>query len=73
MYVLFCWVLPKLSEEPYRCEAHNFGKCSVQQCVVRGTAEKRMSVYALLFMSALVIIASGLFCLYSIGHYLCNG
>ncbi len=73
VYVLFCWVLPKLSEEPYRCEAHNFGKCSVQQCVVRGTAEKRMSVYALLFMSALVIIASGLFCLYSIGHYLCNG
>ncbi|XP_043109506.1 gap junction beta-5 protein [Puntigrus tetrazona] len=73
VYVLFFWVLPKLDEEPFPCHAQTLGNCSVQHCVVRGAAEKRMSVYALLFMSALVIITSGLFCLYSIGHYLCSG
>uniref|UniRef100_A0A9J7XGL6 Gap junction protein zeta 1 n=2 Tax=Cyprinus carpio TaxID=7962 RepID=A0A9J7XGL6_CYPCA len=73
VYVLFYWVLPKLNEESYLCHAQMFGKCSVQQCVVRGAAEKKMSVFALLFMSALVIVTSGLFGLYSIKHYLFNG
>lgn len=73
VYVLLCWVLPKLDLESYPCNAQHFSTCSVLQCVVRGAAEKKMSVYALLFISALVIITSGMFCLYSIGHYLCDG
>ncbi|XP_056324835.1 gap junction beta-3 protein [Danio aesculapii] len=73
VYVLLSWVLPKLNEEPHICEAHTFDGCSVQQCVVRGIAEKKMSVYALLFASALVIITSSLFCFYSVAHYLCDG
>ncbi|XP_067286598.1 gap junction beta-3 protein [Pseudorasbora parva] len=73
IYVLLAWVLPKLNEQSYVCHAHSFDGCSVQQCVVRGAAEKKMSVYSLLFISALVIITSSVFCLYSICHYLCNG
>ncbi|RXN09671.1 gap junction beta-3 -like protein [Labeo rohita] len=72
VYVLVCWVLPKLDLGPYSCDA-SFSNCSEVKCVVRGVAEKKMSVYALLFISALVIITSGMFCLYSIGHYLCDG
>lgn len=72
VYVLLYWVLPKVNENIYLCDAQEFDKCyPVHQCVVRGIAEKRMSVYALLFISSLVIIYSGMFCLYSIGHYLC--
>ncbi|KAK2876355.1 hypothetical protein Q8A67_020451 [Cirrhinus molitorella] len=55
VYVLLKWVLPKLVEETYHCNAKY---CSELQCVVRGTAEKKMSVFALLFISALVIITS---------------
>ncbi|XP_073684894.1 gap junction beta-3 protein [Garra rufa] len=73
VYVLLYWVLPKLNAKLYPCNVQDFGQCSELRCVVRGAAEKRMSVYALLFISALVIITSGLFCLYSIGHYLCGG
>ncbi|XP_051959028.1 gap junction beta-3 protein-like isoform X2 [Xyrauchen texanus] len=72
VYVLLCWVLPKLTDKSYHCDAKDFHGCAVHQCVVRGAAEKRMSVYALLFISAVAIITSFLFCLYAIGHYLCN-
>ncbi|ROI81841.1 Gap junction beta-5 protein [Anabarilius grahami] len=69
VYVLLFWVLPKLDKSVYFCEL-SFKGCSVQQCVVRGAAEKTMSVYALLFISALVIITSSGFFFYSIVHYL---
>lgn len=72
VYVLLFWVLPKLDKSVYDCEL-SFKGCSAQQCVVRGAAEKTMSVYALLFISALVIITSSGFFLYSIVHYLWNG
>lgn len=71
LYVLLFWVLPKLNKPVYKCSS-SFNGCSVRQCVVRGAAEKAMSVYTLLFISALVLITSCVFCLYSIGHYLCN-
>lgn len=72
VYILLYWVLPKVSKNVYSCDAQEFENCSpVHQCVVRGIAEKQMSVHALLFISSLVIIYSGMFCLYSIGHYLC--
>lgn len=72
VYILLYWVLPKVSENIYLCDAQEFDQCSpVHQCVVRGVAEKRMSVHSLLFISSLVIIYSGMFCLYSICHYLC--
>jgi len=73
VHVLLFWVLPKLNEQSYVCFAQSFQGCSQQQCVVRGVAEKKMSVHGLLFISVLVIITSSVFCLYSIGHYLCNG
>lgn len=73
VYVLLFWVLPKLNKQSYDCDAKDFHGCSVLQCVVRGAAEKKMSVHGLLFLSVLVIITSSVFCIYSIGHYLCNG
>ncbi|XP_026132023.1 gap junction beta-3 protein [Carassius auratus] len=73
VYVLLSWVLPRLRDTFFVCNGQAFDCPAGLKCVVRGAAEKRMSVYALLFISALVILTSGLFCLYSIGHYLCNG
>ncbi|XP_065118836.1 uncharacterized protein gjz1 [Paramisgurnus dabryanus] len=71
VYDLLFWVLPKVSDSIYQCNAAEFNGCSSYNlCVVRGLAEKRMSVYALLFMSILVIVLSCLFFFYSIFHYI---
>ncbi|XP_036427630.1 gap junction beta-3 protein [Colossoma macropomum] len=71
VYVLLNWNLPKLSQTSFLCNVIDHG-CAEQQCVVRATAEKRMSIYALASISILVIIISCLFCLYFIFHYICN-
>ncbi|XP_026876456.2 uncharacterized protein LOC113583991 [Electrophorus electricus] len=69
VYVLLYWNLPKLSPTMFLC---NVTGCPKQRCVVRAAAEKCMSIYALLSISALVIIISSAFCVYFIAHYFCN-
>ncbi|XP_072523849.1 gap junction beta-3 protein-like [Salminus brasiliensis] len=71
VYVLLQWNLPKLSDEPFPCSVADHG-CLGQQCLVRAAAEKRMSIYALVSISSMVIVISCLFCLYFVGHYICN-
>ncbi|XP_017551364.1 gap junction beta-3 protein [Pygocentrus nattereri] len=71
VYVLLYWNLPKLRQTSFLCNAMDHG-CAEHQCVVRATAEKRMSIYALASISILVIIISCLFCLYFIVHYIFN-
>ncbi|XP_058261554.1 gap junction beta-3 protein-like [Hemibagrus wyckioides] len=71
VYVLLYWNLPKLNHSVFICKSHVQG-CPDQECLVRSTAEKCMSIYALVSISVLVIISSCIFCVYFIGHYLCN-
>ncbi|XP_076155093.1 gap junction beta-1 protein [Alosa pseudoharengus] len=69
VYVLLQWNLPTMEEGPFKCEVAD---CPTQMCVVRAAPEKRMSIFALVSISCLVIAASCLFFLYSVMHYLCN-
>lgn len=69
VYVLLVWNLPKLKMDGFLCEITG---CPVQECVVRATAEKCMSIYALVSISVLVIISSCVFSFYFIFHYLCD-
>lgn len=71
VYVLLYWNLPKLKQNVFICKINVKG-CQNQVCLVRYTAEKCMSIYALASISVLVIIISCIFCVYFIGHYLCN-
>ncbi|XP_066520020.1 gap junction beta-3 protein [Hoplias malabaricus] len=71
VYVLLIWNLPKLSQNFYICKVEN-NKCPLVECVVRAAAEKSMSIFALVFISGLVLIVSCLSCLYFIGHHFCN-
>lgn len=68
VYVLFNWNLPAINSE-YECRVHF---CPRSRCVLRASAEKRMSIYALASTSGMVIVLSALFCIYSITHYLCS-
>ncbi|KAI5623281.1 gap junction beta-5 protein-like [Silurus asotus] len=71
VYVLLYWNLPKVDQNTFLCLSDVEG-CSYQQCLVRAAAEKRMSIYALVSISILVILSSCGFAIYFIGHYLCN-
>ncbi|KAM9462465.1 gap junction beta-3 protein-like [Clarias gariepinus] len=71
VYVLLYWNLPKLKDSMFICTS-NINGCPKQECLVRSLAEKCMSIYALVSISVLVIISSCVFCVYFIGHYLCN-
>ncbi|GAA6110262.1 gap junction beta-3 protein-like [Tachysurus ichikawai] len=71
VYVLLYWNLPKLHNSVFICKSSVQG-CPDQECLVRSTAEKCMSIYALVSISMLVIISSIGFCVYFIAHYLCN-
>lgn len=72
VYVLLAWNLPMMQTEPFRCESDGNVCLTPQYCVVRAAPEKRMSIFALVSISCLVIVASCLFFLYSVFHYLCN-
>ncbi|XP_062382550.1 uncharacterized protein gjz1 [Sardina pilchardus] len=69
VYVLLQWNLPTMTSEPFECNA---AVCKGTRCVVRAAPEKAMSIYALVSISGLVIVASCLFFLYTVMHYLCN-
>ncbi|KAF7705353.1 gap junction beta-5 protein-like, partial [Silurus meridionalis] len=71
VYILLYWNLPKLQQGPFVCKSYTTG-CPDQECLVSGSAEKSMSVYALVSISVLVIISNCVFCVHLIGHYLCN-
>ncbi|XP_034563192.1 gap junction beta-5 protein [Notolabrus celidotus] len=70
VYILLSWNLPALHNDVFECPADICSGFHV--CVVRAAPEKRMSIYALASISAMVIVVSVLFCMYSIAHYLCN-
>ncbi|XP_076855354.1 gap junction beta-1 protein [Brachyhypopomus gauderio] len=69
VHVLLNWNLPKLEERIFQCKVET---CPKHFCLVRAAAEKRMSIYALLSISGMVIFISSVFCLYVIAHYFCN-
>lgn len=68
LYVLISWNLPVLEDKLHSCKASICSELRV--CVVRGTPEKRMSIYALASISGLVIISSVLFSIFAIVHYI---
>ncbi|XP_029934083.1 gap junction beta-3 protein [Myripristis murdjan] len=68
VYVLLFWNLPTLDQRPFQCRTEICTKLHI--CLVRAAPEKRMSIYALASISAMVIVCSVLFCMYSIAHYL---
>ncbi len=70
VYVLLSWNLPALNSGSYKCSTNICSEFFV--CVVRAAPEKRMSIYALASVSGMIIVASVLFCMYAIAHYLCN-
>ena len=70
VYVLLTWNLPRLADGTFGCKMNVCGDEVL--CIVRASPEKRMSIYTLASISILVIVASLVFCLYSIAHYLCN-
>lgn len=72
LYVLLQWNLPMMKTDPFRCESDGNVCLQPQFCVVRAAPEKRMSIFALASISCLVIVASCLFFLYAVLHYLCN-
>ncbi|KAM9462598.1 gap junction beta-3 protein [Clarias gariepinus] len=72
VYVLLYWNLFKLNQNVFICKSNAVG-CPDQECLVSGTAEKCMSIYALVSVSFLIIISSFVFCIHLITHYLCNG
>ncbi|XP_006630291.2 gap junction alpha-3 protein [Lepisosteus oculatus] len=69
--ILVFWNLPTLDETPILCRTELCPGTYV--CVVRAAAEKRMSIYALGSISAVVVLTSALFFLYSLTHYLILG
>ena len=69
VYVLLTWNLPRLADGTFGCKMNVCGDEVL--CIVRASPEKRMSIYTLASISILVIVASLVFCLYSIAHYLC--
>ncbi|KAF4085081.1 hypothetical protein AMELA_G00113230 [Ameiurus melas] len=69
VYVLLYWNLSKLNQGVFICKSYDTG-CPDQECLVSGTAEKRMSIYALVSVSVVGIISNSLFCIHLIGHYL---
>ncbi|KAG9267850.1 uncharacterized protein gjz1 [Astyanax mexicanus] len=71
VYILLFWNLPTVRQKSFLCNARNHG-CPVLQCLVSATAEKSMSIYAMLSISFLVIVTSCMFCFYFIGHYVCK-
>ncbi|TSK14734.1 Gap junction beta-3 protein [Bagarius yarrelli] len=71
VYVLLYWNLPKLNQGVFICKSYITG-CPDQECLVSGSAEKCMSIYALMSISVLVIISHCVFCVHLISHYLCN-
>ncbi|XP_058262578.1 uncharacterized protein LOC131363751 [Hemibagrus wyckioides] len=71
VYILLYWNLSKLNQGAFICKSTTFG-CPDQQCLVSGSAEKSMSIYALLSISLLIIISHCVFCVHLISHYLCN-
>ncbi|XP_012669944.1 uncharacterized protein LOC105888748 [Clupea harengus] len=72
VYILLQWNLPKMESGPYECEPEGNVCPGPQVCIVRAATEKRMSIFALASISCLVIVASCLFFLYAVMHYLCN-
>lgn len=70
VYVLLSWNLPKIEDGTFECKTDICPGLHV--CLVRAAPEKRMSIYALVSVSSLVIVTSVFFCLYSIAHYLCK-
>lgn len=72
VYVLLQWNLPMMEPGPFPCEADGKVCLRPHLCVVRAAPEKRMSIFALASISGLVIVASCVFFLYSVLHYLCN-
>lgn len=68
LYVLIFWNLPALSDNAHKCSTD---VCSeVLICALQAAPEKRMSIYALVSISGLIIICSVVFCIYSIAHYI---
>ncbi|XP_026996385.1 uncharacterized protein LOC113638977 [Tachysurus fulvidraco] len=71
VYILLYWNMSKLNQGVFLCKSYTTG-CPDQECLVSGSAEKSMSIYALLSISVLVIVSHGVFCVHLIGHYLFN-
>ncbi|XP_066578099.1 uncharacterized protein gjz1 [Amia ocellicauda] len=71
LYALLFWDLPKVDDSPIICRTSLCPGTYV--CVVRACAEKRMSIYSLASFSAVVVITSLFFFLYSMCHYLIIG
>ncbi|XP_071978331.1 gap junction beta-1 protein-like [Engystomops pustulosus] len=70
LYVLFGWHLPLVSGDPIHCSSI---LCPGPfTCLVRFSAEKRMSLYLLGSLSALLVLTCVVFSLFSIFHYLAN-
>ncbi|XP_035853738.1 LOW QUALITY PROTEIN: uncharacterized protein LOC118494301 [Sander lucioperca] len=69
---LFASHLCCLAQEMSSIAHINARQTSVQSyvCVMRAAPQKHM--YALASNSGMIIVCSGLFCMYSIAHYLCN-
>ncbi|XP_078508572.1 gap junction beta-2 protein-like [Lissotriton helveticus] len=68
LYVLLIHHLQKVDGSPIKCST---GLCSeTYNCVVRGAAEKRMSIYMLCTISGVIIGTSVIFALYYTCHYL---
>ncbi|XP_078508574.1 gap junction beta-1 protein-like [Lissotriton helveticus] len=68
IYLLVIYHLPKVVESPINCST---GPCSGPYiCMVRGTADKRMSIFMLCGISGVIIVTSVIFALYSTCHYM---
>ncbi|XP_069057746.1 gap junction beta-2 protein-like [Pleurodeles waltl] len=68
LYVLLRHHLPNVDGSPINCST---GLCSgPYTCMVRGAAEKRMSIFMLCTVSGAIIGTSVIFALYCICHYL---
>ncbi|KAJ1125516.1 hypothetical protein NDU88_003945 [Pleurodeles waltl] len=68
MYLLVMYHLPKVAGSPINCST---GLCSgPYTCLVRGTADKRLSIFMLCTVSGAIIGTSVVFALYSTYHYM---
>lgn len=71
LFFLICHHLPLVSQAIIQCRTESCP--GPYLCLIRGTMEKRMSIYTLITLSFMIILCCSGFFMYSIHHYLLKG
>nr|XP_019612783.1 PREDICTED: uncharacterized protein LOC109461204 [Rhinolophus sinicus] len=71
LFFLICHHLPLVSRAIIQCRTESCP--GPYLCLIRGTMEKRMSIYTLITLSFMIILCCSGFFMYSIHHYLSKG